>query len=119
MSIRRPGMRRHPDWDRATIEACLSELKAIDQILIDNGFEHPLGARGVHDMGIVLLGLREEDADETPEPGGPEVHVDWRMTPAEWNELRNLLTLHRNTSQYVTRLHEAGKLNAINTGKRN
>jgi len=43
-------------------------------------------------------------------PSLAEVHVDWRMTPQEWNELRLLLILHRRASGYVTRLYEEGKL---------
>jgi hypothetical protein len=42
-------------------------------------------------------------------PSG-EVHVDWRMTPAEWDELRSVLLAARSSSPYVTRLADAGKL---------
>lgn len=43
-----------------------------------------------------------------------EVHVDWKMTPAEWQELRAVLNGERSTigSPYVRRLRAEGKLDA-------
>ncbi len=46
------------------------------------------------------------DEDEPP----PEVHVDWRMTHAEWNELSHLLIAHALHGTYFKRLQLAGKL---------
>lgn len=41
---------------------------------------------------------------------GPEVHVDWRMTPAEWDELRS--AVKHSDSDYCMRLDAEGKLAA-------
>lgn len=41
----------------------------------------------------------------------PDVHVDWHMTPDEWEELRGILL--RNTGyEYIGRLEAEGKLGA-------
>lgn len=44
---------------------------------------------------------------------GPEVHVDWRMTPQEWEELRHILVRSRYSSRYLTRLWAEGKLGGM------
>jgi len=41
--------------------------------------------------------------------GTPDIHVDWHMTPAEWDELRGILL--RNTGyEYIGKLEAAGAL---------
>jgi hypothetical protein len=39
-----------------------------------------------------------------------EVHADWRMTPAEWEELRGVLWTLSSPGPYVQRLRAEGKL---------
>lgn len=85
---------------------------------------HSMGARGlalipgtekavVYDSGTDGLdyAYRVEDAPE------PDVHVDWHMTPAEWEELRSILTgqvaQRGNTAPYLYRLYQEGKLGAV------
>jgi hypothetical protein len=58
--------------------------------------------------------IRAAAAAALPENDGPEVHVDWRMTPAEWDGLRAVLNGHMpaSASLYVRRLQAEGKLDA-------
>jgi hypothetical protein len=46
----------------------------------------------------------------TTEPNDPDVHVDWHMLPAEWEELRAVLTgeLDPADSVYIRHLKESG-----------
>lgn len=45
----------------------------------------------------------------------PDVHVDWHMTPGEWQELRQVLLRHTETTSgthscYIVQLQAEGKL---------
>jgi hypothetical protein len=48
-----------------------------------------------------------------PHPEPPEVHVDWRMTPDEWNELRRLLIANALHGTYFEKLWRGGKLEKL------
>lgn len=48
-------------------------------------------------------------AEAQDDSEGAEVHLDWRMTPAEWDELRGALAL-RQDRPYIARLAAEGKL---------
>jgi hypothetical protein len=78
--------------------------------------EHQMGAKGrvpIRGTKRVLVynsGIDGLDATWSIEDENPEVHVDWRMTAAEWEELRSVLIGHGGTSAYVNSLYLSGKL---------
>lgn len=101
-------------WDAAQ--------KLLNEAFADSTRVHAMGARGlalipgtdkavVYDTGIDGMDFRYfiEDA--------PDVHVDWHMTPAEWEELRSTLVgqalAHGQAKPYLFRLYQEGKLGSI------
>ena len=74
-------------------------------------------APGFTDEGWPDAALEDSDAslDRVAAMAGlaGEVHVDWRMTRAERDELRAVLTAARSCSEYLMRLWGEGKLDPL------
>ncbi|MFF1483127.1 hypothetical protein ACIGZH_01710 [Streptomyces sp. NPDC058319] len=54
---------RTPDARDDELARLRAELAAVDDALVEAGVTHPLGARGVRDLGAILRVAREGDAE--------------------------------------------------------
>ncbi|MEU3289915.1 hypothetical protein [Streptomyces longwoodensis] len=52
---------RTPKARDAEVTRLRAELEAVDEALVQAGIEHPLGARGVRDLGAMLRNARDSE----------------------------------------------------------